>query len=91
MIMIQRHFGGKRDRRETLIGEFIVMSLFTFLPLAYEVTHRCRRRIYELDSKVERGGQIEQFVQGLKNLLKFLDIWEEKSGKGVLKNLSRSE
>ena len=27
-------------------------------------------------------------MQGLKNLLKFLDIWEEKSGKGVLKNLS---
>ena len=31
VIMIQRHFGGKRDRREALIGEFIVMSLFTFL------------------------------------------------------------
>lgn len=31
VIMIQRHFGGKRDRREALIGEFIVMLLFTFL------------------------------------------------------------
>ena len=30
VIMIQRHFGGKRDRREALIGEFIMMSLFTF-------------------------------------------------------------
>ena len=35
VIMIQRHFGGKRvigGKREALIGEFIVMmSLFTFL------------------------------------------------------------
>ena len=31
MIMIKRHFGEKRDRREALIGEFIVMLLFTFL------------------------------------------------------------
>ena len=31
VIMITSHFGLKRDRLEALIGEFIVMSLFTFL------------------------------------------------------------
>ena len=40
---------------------FKVTSLFTFL-LISEVTHRRRRRIYQLGSKVERAGQFEQFV-----------------------------
>ena len=41
---------------------FKVTSFFTFL-LISEVTHRQRRRVYQLDSKVERAGQFEQFVQ----------------------------
>ena len=50
--------------------------------------------VYELDSKVERAGQlVERAGQPCKawtvlNLLKFLDIWEEKSGNGELKNPS---
>ena len=39
------------------------MSLFTFLPLAYDLTQTRRDRIYKLNSKVEKVDKLKQFVQ----------------------------
>jgi len=41
------------------IGESLLTSLFTFLDLP----NRSRGRIYEINAKVERADQVEQFVQ----------------------------
>ena len=45
------------------VRESLLTSMFSFSSLAYDLTHRSRGRIYELNSKAERAHYFEQFVQ----------------------------
>ena len=45
------------------VRESLLTSMFSFSSLAYDLTHRSRGRIYELNSKAERADYFEQFVQ----------------------------
>ena len=52
------------------MGECFLTSLCTFSSLAHDLAHRSRGRIFEVNAKVEKGGQIEQFVQ-------FSALWKQ--------------